>query len=118
MIDIRIVHSESIKAIAQNVDSENTDRSEINGANKQKIASPNIPNPPLGRPTKKDLILQAFEFGVENNAINFSQSKKIIFSTVQQIIREQWPDEYEGGKGLGTTPMRKYLLDKINHNKL
>jgi hypothetical protein len=115
MIDIRIT---SANRLQQLIDSSKTATPNPSEPPQQKIKNPNLPNPPLGRPTKKELILRAYELGIENNAINFSQSKKLIFDTVREIIRTQWPEEFEGGKGLGFTPMRKCLSDKIDRNKL
>ncbi len=81
-----------------------------------------MPTPPesskVGRPTKKQLILEAFDYGVANKLIDCSKSNKAIYNQVFQLIRAHWPAEFEGGKGLGDTPMRKHLAEKIKVNRL
>ena len=118
MVDIRIIHPEKIEEIMQDIHEQTNKTHGRTEDKKQIITKPDLPNPALGRPTKEDLILRAFKLGVENDAIDFTQSNKIIYSTVESIICNEWPEEYEAGKGLGITPMRKYLMDEIKRNKL
>lgn len=73
---------------------------------------------PKGRPTKEALIHKAFDYGVEVGIIDCSLSNKAIYNQVHNIIKTRWPDQYEGGKGLGDTPMRKYLAERIRANRL
>jgi len=71
-----------------------------------------------GRPTRDDTILKAFEWGLVHEKFDFSQSKSAIYETVRLIVKTQYPDEYDDGKGLGVTPMRRVLAKSIEANSL
>ncbi len=71
-----------------------------------------------GRPSKKGIIQNAFDLGIEQGLIDCSQSNKTVFYKVEQIIKAEWPEEYEDGKGLGETPMRKYLTERLKNNRM
>jgi len=74
--------------------------------------------PTAGRPSKKDLILEAFEYGIQEGLLDFTNSNAVTYHKIRQIIEELKPDEYSGGKGLQDGAMQKHLAQLIESNRL
>lgn len=72
---------------------------------------------PVGRPSREAVLLKAFQWGINNDRIELSHSKTVIYDKVREIIKSQFPTEYEEGKGLGDTPMKKYLSKRIDKER-
>jgi len=73
---------------------------------------------PVGRPSREAILLKAFQWGIDNDRIELFHSKTVIYDKVREIIKSQFPTEYEEGKGLGDTPMKKYLSKRISQERL
>jgi len=73
---------------------------------------------PVGRPSREAVLLKAYRWGHENEMIDLSHSKTSIYEKVREIIKFQFPREYADGKGLGDTPMKKYLSNRIDQERL
>lgn len=71
-----------------------------------------------GRPTKKHLIVKAFEYGVEQGQVDTSESNARIYQKVRDIIKHLFPEEYEDGKGLQDGAMQKHLAALIESKRL
>jgi len=71
-----------------------------------------------GRPSKKEVIINAFNWAYEYDLIDFNNSNAETYATLRKIIRIEWPDEYQNGKGLQDGAMQKYLAETISSNRL
>lgn len=71
-----------------------------------------------GRPSKRQIIMDAFEVCVEQKLIDFSQTNTAIYENVRRYIQTNWPDEYGNGKELQDGAMQKHLASLIASNRL
>ena len=72
---------------------------------------------PPGRPTKKSLILEAFEYGIKEELLDFSDTNTAIYHNIRELIKTIWPDKYCEGKGLQDGALQKHLATLIDANK-
>ena len=64
---------------------------------------------PQGRPSKSGTILEAYEYLVAHEVINFTKPQKDAIYKIQMYIKNAYPELYEDKRGLGTEAIRGHI---------
>ena len=74
-------------------------------------------SPRKGRPSKRELILEAYEACIGAELIDLEAPKKAATTIIQDWIKLNRSDEYENGRGIGHEVVRQTIADDLDKRR-